>query len=333
MKYKAAVVGCGRIGFGFDEDAKRRYIATHTGAYKFVKETELVAVCDINEKRLKKCINKLNIPRGYADFKEMLKKEKIDILSISTPVHTHYIILKEAVNYSLKAIFCEKPLAGNVKDAEKMVKLCQEKEMILQVDHQRRFDPLHVSLRKFIITKKMGKVQQVNVYYTAGVNNTGSHIFDLLRFFFGEVDWINGFYSKNISYNDSDPNIDGFMKFKNGLFASFQACDVKKYLIFEINCLFEQGRIVIKNSGFDLDFYRIGESKYFSRYRELYNCRPPFNIKYKRNFMVGGVKHLLNCIRTHNESISSGIDGLAAMKIINSAICSAKNKGRRVFIK
>jgi len=199
MKYRAAVIGCGRIGFGFDRDPKRKHVATHAGAYNFAKGVELEAVCDINKKALEECARRWHVRGAYTNFKKMLKKEKIDILSICTPPETHYSMLKEAVESPLKAIFCEKPLAVNVKDAEEMVRLCRKKGIILQVDHQRRFCPLHENIRDFIRKKKFRDVQQVNFYYTAGVRNTGSHMFDLLRFFFGDVEWIEAFLSKNIS--------------------------------------------------------------------------------------------------------------------------------------
>lgn len=332
-RYKAAIIGCGRIGFAFDNDPKRKYISTHIGAYNFVRDSDLVAICDLNKQKLKECRNKWHILHGYTNFKEMLTKEKIDILSICTPSHTHYSIFKGAIKFPLKAIFCEKPLADNVKDAKEMLNLCKKNGIILQVDHQRRFDPLHINLRTIIKNKKLGEVQQVNFYYTAGIKNTGSHMFDLLRFFFGEAKWIEAFYSKNESGKKDDSNLDGILKFENGIFATFQACDVKKYIVFEMNCFLEQGRINLKDSGFAVDFFEVTSSKYFSGYRELYRTRAPFNTNYKRNFMVNAVKHLIDCIKKSKESISSGEDGLAALEMIEVAICSAKNKGKRVFLR
>lgn len=332
-RYKVAIVGCGRIASLFDDDSKRKYIATHIGAYKHVKETEVEAVCDIDKKRLQKCLNRWRIQRGYIDYREMLNEEKVDILSICTPQESHYPVVKEAAsNKNIRAIFCEKPLANNVRDAQKMVKLCKEKKIILQVDHQRRFDPLHINLRKFIRSKEFGEVQQVNFYYTAGIRNTGTHMFDLLRFFFGDVVWIEACYSKNKSGKEFDPNLDGLMRFKNGLLAAFQACNVTNYLIFEMNCLLEKGRVVLKNSGFGMDFYRARASRFFSGHKELFLAKPLFNITYKRNFMVNAVTHLIKCIRKSKVSISSGEDGLAAMKLIEFAINSAKNNCRRIFL-
>lgn len=331
-RYRAGVIGCGRIGFGFDKDPKRKYISTHAGAYRHSGQTQLAAVCDINAKNLKECMRKWDVRSGYADLEKMLKAEKLDILSICTPPDTHYPVLKKAAQFPLKAIFCEKPLADSAGRAEKMVRICREKRIILQVGHQRRFDPLHIRLKDLIAAKRAGSVQQVNFYYTAGIKNTGSHMFDLLGFFFGDAEWIEAFYSKNSSGNSADPNLDGVIRFKNGIFAAFQACDAGKYLVFELACFLDTAKFILKNSGFSLDFYRAADSGYFSGYKELRAARPPFEADYKRNFMVNAVRHLSGCIKKGKESISSGKDGLAALRLIEAALHSANNDGKRVFL-
>jgi predicted dehydrogenase len=327
MIYKAAVIGCGRIGFEFDKDPKRKYIATHTSAYCAFSQTQLVSICDIKKEKLDICKKKFNVS-CYTDFKEMLKKEKIDILSICTPAPSHYYIIKEAVKYPLKAIFCEKPLAENLKEAEEIVKLCKKYKVILQIDHQRRFDPLHIKLKNMIEKKVMGGVQKAIFLYTAGIKNTGSHMFDLLRFFFKEPEWVEAFFVKK----KEDPDLDGLVKFKNGPVVSFLACNVKKYLIFELDCLLEKGRFILKNSGFSLEFFTSEDSRYFSGYKELKKSKVPFNIYYKRNFMVYAIKHLVDCIRHQKPSISSGEDGLKALRLIEASIHSAKKNGKRIYL-
>lgn len=333
MRLRAAVIGCGRIGFKFDADPKRKYIATHTGAYSRIPDVELVAISDLNIPRLKECKERWGIPYAYRDFKKMLREQRIDILSIATPPATHYPILKEAVKFPLKAIFCEKPIAGSLKEAKKIVELSRKKRIILQIDHQRRFDPLHINLRKLIKEKKFGGIQQVNFYYTAGIKNTGSHMFDLLRFLFGEVEWIEAFYSKNLSFSESDPNLDGILRFRDGVFATFQACSKKQYLIFELNCFLEKGRFVLKDSGFGIDFYGVEESRHFSGYRELSKIPSLIKAGYRRNFMLNAVRHLIECIRRGKESISSGGDGYKALQLVKSALNSANKDGKRIFLR
>jgi predicted dehydrogenase len=330
--YRAAIVGCGRMGSLFSKDPLRKGIVTHAAAYKNIRSVRLVAACDLDDSRLKEFGITWGIKSLYTDVKEMLSEKRIDVLSICTPPSTHNAVLKDAVKYPIKAIFCEKPLAENVKDAEEMVKLCEEKNIILQIDHQRRFDPMHINLKKLINDKKLGSPQQVNFYYTAGVKNTGSHMFDILRFFFGDVEWVEAFISKNNSWKEGDPNLDGILKFKDGTIATFQGCDFKKYLIFEMNCFLDKGRVVLKDSGFSMKLYGAEASKNFSGYNELLEIKPPFKTKYKRNFLFNAVKDLLECIKNERGSSSSGRDGLAVMKIIEAILSSAKEKGRRVWI-
>ncbi|MCK4947382.1 MAG: Gfo/Idh/MocA family oxidoreductase [Candidatus Aureabacteria bacterium] len=332
-KYRAAVIGCGRIGSEFDSDPKRKYVSTHAGAYSTIPEAGLVAVCDVDKGKSAKCAERWKVPAVYTDVKKMLKKENLDVVSICTPPKTHYQVLKEIVKWPVKAVFCEKPLAGSLEEAEKMIALCKKKRVILQVDHQRRFDSLHQELKKFIDKRKFGDIQQVNFYYTAGIGNTGSHMFDLLRMFFGDVKWIEAFDSKNKSPNSKDPNLDGMIKFKSGVLGTFQACDVKKYLMFEMNCLFEKGKVVLKNSGFDIEFFVVKDSKYFSGYKELFKGEKTFKTGYKRNFMVNAVKHLLVCVKRKTDSVSSGYDGFKAQELIEKSLVSAKNSGKRIFLK
>lgn len=330
MRYRAGIVGCGRIGSEFDDDPKRKIISSHAGAYSAVPQTELVAVADINKEKLDKCGKKWGVKSLYQDYEEMLAKENLDILSICTWNSTHLDIAEKAARAGVRAIFCEKPIADTLAHAEKMIKVCKEKNVLLMIDHQRRFDKFHQNIRYFIEQGGLGKVQQASFYYTAGIANTGSHMFDLLRFFFDDVKWVYAIYSENKSPNPADPNIDGSLKFKNGLFCTVQACDVKSFHIFDVDVIGTMGRIRITHSGFDCEFYKTEESKLFSGYNELYPSQPPIDKNTPRNFMVNAVQHLVDCLDHKKEPISSGEDGRAALELICAFHESAKANGKKI---
>jgi predicted dehydrogenase len=202
----------------------------------------------------------------------------------------------------------------------------------LQIDHQRRFDKFHQAIRDFIIGGKLGKIQQVSFYYTAGIANTGSHMFDLLRFFFGDVSWVIAFPSENKSPTESDPNFDGVIRFKNNVFCTIHACDVNNFSIFEMDIVGEKGRLIITHSGFDLDFYEVRDSDLFSGYKELYSGEPPVDVNLPRDFMINGVKHLVKCLENSKPSISSGEDGLRALELICAFHESAKEDGKKIYL-
>ena len=330
--YKAGIVGCGRIGCQFDDDPKRRHISTHAGAYLKVPDTQLVALCDIDDEKLRRYGNKFRVPALYTSYEEMLKSEKLHILSICTWPDTHHVIAKRAATSGVRAIFCEKPLAVNLKSANEIIEACKENKVVLMVNHQRRFDPFYQSVKKYLQNGDLGRIQQAGFYYTAGIANTGSHMLDLQRFFFGDVDWVQGIYSANASPNPADPNIDGVLMFKNGLFCVIQACDVKSFLMFELDIVGTKGRFRLTHSGYDAEYYDIKESRLFSGYKELYMSAPPIDPNIPREPMVSAVQHLVGCLEHGREPICSGVDGKQALELIIALHESALRNGKKISL-
>ncbi|MEK6858022.1 MAG: Gfo/Idh/MocA family oxidoreductase, partial [Nanoarchaeota archaeon] len=80
--YKSAVIGCGRIGCEFNDSPNPKYgIMTHSQAYSLNKRTKLIALVDVDEKKVKKYSQKYDV-KDYLDWRVMLEKENPDILSI-----------------------------------------------------------------------------------------------------------------------------------------------------------------------------------------------------------------------------------------------------------
>lgn len=324
--YRAGIVGCGRIGCGFDDDPKRGYTSTHAGAYVKTPGVELVALADLDQDKLDLYGEKYGVGGRYQDYRKMLAEEGLDILSVCTWNDTHRSIVENAVSAGVKAIFCEKPIASDLRDADVMVKRCAEEGVLLMINHPRRFDRFHREVADYIWRGDLGRIQQVTCYYTAGVANTGSHLFDLLRFFFGEVDWVSGLYSSNPSPNPDDSNVDGWLCFEDGLLAAVQACDVESYTIFEINILGTLGRFRITSHGFDARFEEARKSRRFEGYRELHPEVPPINSNGEREFMLQAVSHLLECLEKGQRPLCNGKDGLQALEII-CALCESAEEG------
>ena len=187
MKYRCGVIGLGRIGCGFDDNPNAKMISTHAGAYFTNKKTNLVAFCDIDQKKLEKYGKKYNVSHNYTNHAKMLKEENLDCVSICTWAESHLDIVKKAVESNVKGIFLEKPISDSLKDAKKINDLCNKNEIKLQIDFQRRFDPVYHRLKKIVLNKKFGKIQFFNIHYGGGISNTGSHIFDLIRFLFNII--------------------------------------------------------------------------------------------------------------------------------------------------
>jgi predicted dehydrogenase len=319
MTFRAGIVGCGRIGSEFAE----QNLPTHAGSYSATQGVEMVALSDLDENKLEKAGKRWGITSLYHDYIEMLKKENLDILSICTRKDNHLEITKEAVNNGVKAIYCEKPIADTLPNADEMIRLCQEKEVVLQVNHQRRFDSFYQEVKGVLQKGRLGEIQQAAFYYSRGIANTGSHMFDLLRFFFGDVDWVQAAYSQNKSHNMDDPNIDGVVKFGGGLSYAIQACADQNIAVFDMDFIGTRGRLKIIRNGSGAEYYEMKEGT-------LLPAIPPVNADIVRNSMVEAVEHLIACLKEGKESTSSGKDGRAALELICAFHESAANDGKMI---
>ena len=106
---RIGIIGAGKICQG-----------PHMGAYDKIDNAEIVAICDIDEKKLDSVKNRYPNASLYKDYKEMINNEKLDAVDICTPNNMHSIIAIYALNSGLNVI-CEKPDAINAAEAEKMI--------------------------------------------------------------------------------------------------------------------------------------------------------------------------------------------------------------------
>jgi len=330
-KYRAAIIGCGKIGSEFDKKPLKKNASSHAGAYSICSRTTLIAACDSSKSKREKFKKSWGMDRVYGDYRKMLKKERIDILSICTPPETHSAIMQYASRFPLKAIYCEKPIADSVKAAERIVELCRKKEILLTVNHQRRFGPFYRELKKKISGGNFGKIQHVNCYYTRGIYNTGIHIIDLFIFLFGEIEWVQAYLSSNKSSFKGDVNLDGIIKFKSGLQATMNVCDDAYYLILEIDIVAAKARIRL---GADTDYFKAVKSSNLLGKKELIRLkRPPFKAQYGKISLTCGVEHIIDCLEKKARPLSPGSQASYALGVIEKMCYSAKNAKRAALNK
>lgn len=323
MVYKSAVIGCGRIGCGFD-DKKSEYVKTHAGAYSKCKKTQLIALCDIDKFKLEKYGKKYKISKLYSDYKLMLNENKIDIISICTHAANHYEIVKEAVKNNILGIFIEKPLANNLKNALKIINLCKKNNVKLVIDYQRQYIPIYHKLKKVLQEKKIGKIQKIIVHYGGGIANTGSHVFDILLLLFGNVKEITSNVSSNKSNNKFDPNLDIKIKFNNNIICFLNSLDVKNYGILEMDIFGTQGRIKLDLVQHDINFYKISNEGLV--YKKLQKGKKIIS-KIENEPILAALENLLFSIKNKSNPICSFEQGINSLELIVASMISMnKNK-------
>ncbi len=132
--------------------------AAHIPAYLQDKRTEVIALCDIDRKRAETAKKKFfKEAEVYEDYMDLLANEAVDAVDICTPNYLHAEIAIEAFRAG-KHVFCEKPDAITVEDAEKMYAASLDAEKVLMVMRNNRFNENSRYLKKFITKGRMGDI-------------------------------------------------------------------------------------------------------------------------------------------------------------------------------
>lgn len=97
-------------------------------------DTDVSCVCDLNEARLQLVKNRTPRVNVLSDYTALLRDPAVDLVAIATPVSTHYSLAREALRAG-KHVLLEKPFAGAVAEAEKLIELADKKKLKLFVDH------------------------------------------------------------------------------------------------------------------------------------------------------------------------------------------------------
>ena len=100
---------------------------THAEAVRRIPGIKIVALSGGSDfEKTKKMAEELNIPKAYADYKEMLEKEELDVVHNCTPNNMHYSINKDIIAKGIN-VYCEKPLAMTSEETAELTKLAAEK--------------------------------------------------------------------------------------------------------------------------------------------------------------------------------------------------------------
>jgi len=115
----------------------------------------LAAVCDMNAERANTFSKNFHVP-AYSSFEEMVKKEKLDGVTICTPASTHFAMASKALSAGLHT-FVEKPMTTTVKDGEALIEAAKSANRSLTVGFIERFNPPITALKQMIAEGKMGE--------------------------------------------------------------------------------------------------------------------------------------------------------------------------------
>jgi len=194
-------VRVGYIGVGW---ADRIQIPTHRLAGLTPQ-----AVCAGHVERAQRVAHKHGISEIYPSWEELVASPNVDLVSVVTPPHLHAEIAAAALAAG-KHVVCEKPMALNVAEAEKMLAAAQAApDRLAVIDHELRFNPARAHLRKLLRGGYVGSPLFLRLTWFSPnrldprqpwnwnsdaergggiLGGVGSHLFDLARWLLWRVD-------------------------------------------------------------------------------------------------------------------------------------------------
>jgi len=207
---KAAIIGFGGMG------------QRHFKAYEKIG-VDVIAIADLLSEKVKEILPEFPDDGIYKDYRDLFKKEDLDVVSVVTNGPTHAPVTIAASNAGIRHVMCEKPMATRLSDAEAIIKTITKNKTRLAVNHTRRHSVNYARLKEMIGKGIIGNVR--HLYFncgSTGIGNNAIHFFDTARFITGsEAGWAIGFTDKTGTPNPrgkqfSDPGGYGIIEFRDG---------------------------------------------------------------------------------------------------------------------
>lgn len=340
-KLRVAMIGCGAI-------ARR----LHVPDYATTPEAEIVALCDIKAPKAgdlaEKWAPSANI---YTDYKDMLKKEQPDCVTVALPNVLHC----PATIDSLKAgahVLCEKPMATSMAEAKRMCDTAAKADRVLMVNQCQRLYPPHIKAKEILDSGILGKILYVTAMFGHGgpeewspegkwffkkkearfgaMADLGVHKADLVRFLAGkEIAEINAFVERlEKKRSDVDDNFVSSFKFEDGTIGTLGASWTIKglpanYILF--HCA--NGSLKV---GVEKDRPVLAGLKDPSG--EINFEPPPAIVKYENTWGLDVSGHFVRACLGEIEPFCSGEEGMQSLQIILAAEKAAES-GKTVKLK
>ena len=135
----------------------------HAQIYRQLNDVELVAAVGLEPELARAKLLKMgwDVPI-YGDLEQLLARHEVDVIDICTPTDEHAVLAKTAIRAG-KHLFCEKPLALTLEEAESIESEAEAAGIFAQVGHCIRFWPEYMALRKFADSGRGGKLLNLHL--------------------------------------------------------------------------------------------------------------------------------------------------------------------------
>jgi len=317
------IIGLGQIGMDYDYDViDESVIYTHSHAVAAHPSFRLVGAVDISPAQRARFEQRFRAP-AFAQVEVALRELQPNIVVIATSSDSHSSILSSVLNTCHpNLILCEKPLACNVDEARTMVEQCEREGVELIVNYIRRADPGVLEIKKRVEDGRIVEPFKINVWYSKGLLNNGSHFLNILQFWLGEVFGVS-IIENGRQWNKDDPEPDFKVQFKGGV-AIFRAAWEECYSHYGLEWLSGSGRLRYDRGGELIQWQDVHADPNFKGYRILSSDEviiPNGMNRYQWNVYDNIAKRGIDSSST----LCDGRDALKTLEIINLIVSELKN--------
>lgn len=326
------IIGCGNI------------FTMHATSAHHLENAKIVAVCDVKKDRADRAAQKYEC-NAYYDYKELIEKEKPDVLHVCVPHYLHPIISKYALEHGVN-VLCEKPMAIKYEDAIANVKFAEEKGLKYGIIFQCRYNDTSRLIKENLDNGRLGKIISARVvltwckpdeYYSLSdwkgtwdkegggvIIDQAIHSLDLANWFINDeiVSVEAHLANRGHSIMEVDDTGEGFVKYKNGATLAFWA--MNNYGVdepIEIRLFCENGKAVMSYDDATITF---NDGTVLTASTDV------GNIDYEGGKDYWGFQHIrqiadfYDAVENNREPFISGKEALKIQKLI----CEIYEKGR-----
>jgi UDP-N-acetylglucosamine 3-dehydrogenase len=304
-KLKTAVIGTGFWG------------KNHARVYKELAETELLAICDIDAERASNVAKQFGVT-PYTSAEKMLKNEDIEAVSVCTWSTS---LAKEATKAvrNGKHVLVEKPMAASTKQAEKLHETAEKMGVHLTVGFLMRFIPGLQRMKKAVEDKAIGELVCATAKRVSQwperigdvgvVKDTAIHDIDVMLYLFNEDPIAVYAKTGNMRHKKFEDYAQIMLTFKGGKSAFIESNWLTPY---KTRTLIATGSEAIMRLDYITQELTVEDAK--ETVQPRYQIQEPLKLE---------LQHFANCILKKEKPLITGLDGLKALRIAESAIKSS----------
>lgn len=322
-KLNVAVIGVGAMG------------KSHARVYSDMDNIELVAVCDADKEAARKVAGR-HKTSCYFDYRDMLKKEKIDAVSVCVPTLLHKKAAIDAIKNKAN-VLVEKPIAATIKEAQDIINEAEKSSVKLMVGHIERFNPVVIELKKRIEENELGKIYKVHcvrlspfpqrVVDVGVIVDLAIHEIDILKHLISSK--IRRLYAETAQriHSANEDLLIGTIRFENNVLGVINANWLTPKKVREITITGEKGMFVANYLTQELYFYENEFAKNNDYNGSFMNVIEGKMIKIKienREPLKNELEAFAEAIAKDKQPPATGKDGIEALQIAQKFIESSK---------